>query len=101
MIKKLGNRNLLLILVALLAVFGIMRYISSKKGEDTFKTAIIPKIDSAKLNRIVIIPKPKSGKPFTLNKKGDKWYVSRDNVTSMSDKHSVDNLAKMVEMINP
>ncbi|HTA27491.1 MAG TPA: hypothetical protein VK809_06875, partial [Bacteroidia bacterium] len=63
MIKKLGNKGLLLILVALLAVFGIFRYISSRKSENTFQTTLIPKIDSTKLTGMVIFEKKLDNSP--------------------------------------
>ena len=80
MIKKLGNKSLLLILVLLLAVFLIARYFSTRNGENTFKTAIIPHIDTNRMNGMVIFQKPtKTGKPlpFIFTLKGKKWYVSQ------------------------
>jgi hypothetical protein len=111
MIKKLGNTKLILILVALLAVFGIFRYISSRKSENTFQTALIPRIDSAKLNGIVIFPKkldagPKGVKgtkvsPYIFTKKGKFWYVTQDGVTSRAEPRSSGYLISQMEAISP
>ena len=104
MIKKLGNKSLLIILIALLAAFSISRYISSKKGENTFATAIIPKIDSTRMTGLVIFQKatPK-GKPlpFIFTKKGKDWYVSQGTVTSRAEPRAANYMISQLEQISP
>jgi Domain of unknown function (DUF4340) len=104
MIKKLTNTQLLLILLALLAVFGIFRYISIKKGENTFQTNIVPKIDSVRLNGIIIYPRKTKGSsnlPYVFAKKGKDWYVSQGDVTSRAEPRSSNYLIKLIEEISP
>jgi Domain of unknown function (DUF4340) len=104
MIKKLGNKSLLLILVLLLAVFAVFRYISNKKGENTFQTALIPKLDSTKLNGIVIFPRiTKGGKslPYVFTKKGDTWYVSQGDISSRAEEHAAKYMITQMEQISP
>jgi Domain of unknown function (DUF4340) len=104
MIKKLGNKGLLLILVALLAIFGIFRYISNRNGENTFKTALIPKIDSTKLNGIVIFQRAtKKGtpKPFIFTLKGKVWYVSQGDVTGLADSRAAQYMVSQLQQISP
>jgi hypothetical protein len=112
MIKKLGNTKLFLILIAVAAVFGIFRYISSKKNENTFQTALIPKIDSAKLNGIVIFPKKlESGPkgivhadrllPYVFTRKGKEWYVTQGDVASRAEPRSSHYLISQMEAISP
>lgn len=104
MIKKLGNKGLLIILVVLLAVFGIARFISNKTGENTFKTSIIPQIDSNKLTGMVIFQKAtKKGKPlpFIFTRKGNEWYVSQGNIGGRAAKRSVQYMVSQLEDISP
>jgi hypothetical protein len=111
MIRKLGNKGLVLILMLLLAVFSVFRYISNKKGENTFQTSIIPKIDSNKLNGMVIFPKkieagPKGVHadkllPYIFTKKGKVWYVSQGDVTSRTEPRAVHYMMAQIEEISP
>jgi hypothetical protein len=104
MIKKLGNKNLLLILVLLLAVFAIARYISNKKGENTFQTSIIPTIDSNRMNGMVIFQKAtKKGKPlpFVFTCKGKEWFVSQGNVISRAEPRAAHYMISQLEDISP
>src|SRR6185312_2859829 len=104
MIKKLGNKALLLILVALLAIFGIVRYFSTRNGENTFKTAIIPKIDSARMNGMVIFQKiSKKGMPlpFIFTRKGKEWYVSQGTVSGRAEQRSAQYMISQLEQISP
>ncbi len=104
MIKKLGNKGLLLLLLLALAIFGLFRYISNKKGENTFKTAIIPKIDSARMNGMVIFPKiEKTGKPlpYVFKKVGKYWYVSQGDISSKAEPRSANYVISQLEQISP
>jgi len=104
MIKKIGNTGLLIILVALLGVFFIARYISNKKGENTFQTAIIPKIDSARMNGMVIFQRAtKTGipKPFVFTRKGKEWYVSQGDVSGLADPRAAQYMVSQLEQISP
>jgi len=110
MIKKLGNTGLLLILVLALALFGLFRYISNKKGENTFKTALIPKIDSGRLNHIVVYPKmeqkgPKEPwtkpLPYVFTRQGKTWYVSQGDIMSRAEPRGANYLVSQLEQINP
>jgi hypothetical protein len=104
MIKKLGNKALLLILVLLLAVFGIFRYISNKRGENTFQTAIIPTIDTNRMNGMVIFQKAtKKGKPlpYVFTRKGKEWWVSQGNVSGRAEPHAARYMISQMEQISP
>lgn len=104
MIKKLGNKSLLLILVLLLAVFLIARYFSTRNGENTFKTAIIPHIDTNRMNGMAIFQKPtKTGKPlpFIFTLKDKKWYVSQGQVTGPAQERAAQYMISQLEHISP
>ena len=55
MSKKVGNKELFIILIILIGVYALVRYINHKRGENTFHTAIIPKVDTNS-NRYVYLP---------------------------------------------
>jgi hypothetical protein len=104
MIKKLGNKTLLLLLVAMLAVVGIVRYISTRNGENTFKTAIVTKIDSARMNGMIIFQKTtKKGTPlpFIFTRKGKEWIISEGNVSGRADQRSAEYMKSQLEHISP
>ncbi len=101
MIKKLNNKQLLLILLALAVGYGISAYLRNKKGENTFHTNIIPKIDSNKLTTFYIYPKLKQAKPIRFDLKGKTWMVSQDGITSRAEERSQQYIIKLIEGITP
>lgn len=112
MIKKLGNKGLLLILALLIIVFAIARYISNKKGENTFKTAIIPKIDSTRMNGMVIFPEAPTSQPgqksvkpkplpFIFTRKGKEWYVTQNGIGGRAQLRSAKYMIDQLEQISP
>jgi len=102
MIKKLNNKQLILILLALVVGYGITAYVRNKKGENTFHTNIIPKIDSNKLTTFYIYPKIKTVKPIKFELKGKNcWMVSQDGVTSRAEARSQQYVIKLIEGITP
>jgi len=102
MIRKLNNTTLLLILVVLLGIYGLAKYISYKKGENTFHTHIIPKIDSNKVNTMFIYPKAiAKEKPIQFNLKGKTWMVSQNGITSRAEERSERYVIQLIEAISP
>ncbi len=101
MIRKLGNKGLLLILVLALAIFGLFRYISNKRGENTFKTAIIPKIDTNKLDGMIIFSKQNKQKPYVFTRKGKYWYVMQGDIGSRAEPRSASYTVSQLEQISP
>lgn len=101
MIKKLNNKQLLLILLVLAGVYAITAYIRNKKGENTFHTNIIPKIDTNKLTTFYIYPKLNKQKPIRFDLKGKTWYVSQGNITSRAEMTSEKYIIKLIESITP
>jgi hypothetical protein len=101
MIKKLNNKQLLLILLALGSIYGITMFIRNKKGENTFHTNIIPKIDTTKLNTMYIYPKLKQGKPIRFDLKGKTWMVSSGGITSRAEERAQHYIIQLIEGITP
>jgi hypothetical protein len=101
MIKSMNNTRLALILAALLAMLAIFKYIGSKKSENTFKTVIIPKIDTAKVTGIEIFPKKKKTSPIVISKKGNTWYATQGDITSRAEARSGKYLMGEILKISP
>jgi len=101
MSKKLGNKQLLVILLALVGVYFIYRYISNKRGENTFNTAIIPKIDTAKITEMLIYTDVKKGEPMRFTKKGNRWLVTQGGYTTLADLRSEKFVVDQLKQIAP
>jgi hypothetical protein len=101
MSKNLSNKQLLIILLVLAGIYGIYRFISNKKGENTFHTAIIPKIDTNKITDMLIYTKEKKGEPMHFTKNGKTWMVSRDGYTTIADEHSEKYVIDQLGQIAP
>ncbi len=101
MLKKLNNTQLVLILLVLAGIYGITTYIRNKKGENTFHTNIIPKIDTTKLTTFYIYPKEKKATPIRFDLKGKTWMVSQDGISSRAEEKSESYVIKLIEAISP
>ncbi len=101
MIKKLNNKQLALILIVLLGIYGIAKYVNTKRGENTFHTSIIPKIDTNKVNTIYIYPKLTKGKPIRFDLKGKNWIVSQNSISSRAEQKSERYVIQLIEAITP
>ncbi|HTB08137.1 MAG TPA: DUF4340 domain-containing protein [Bacteroidia bacterium] len=101
MIKKFSNGQLALILGILLVAFAISRYVSNKNGGNTFHTALIPKIDSAKINGMLVYPKTKGSKLISFKKVNNVWMVSEGDVTSRADQKAEGYIIKQLQQISP
>ncbi len=101
MSKKISNTRLLVILLVLVGIYFIARYISNKRGENTFHTAIIPKIDSSKITDMFIFAKEKKGEPMHFTKKDKKWFVTREGYTTLADERSDKFVLEQLAQIAP
>lgn len=101
MSRKGNNKKLALLFFALILIFAIAEYYHYRKGENTFKTNIIPKIDTGKINKLVIFPNKKGSKPIGFTKKGNDWMVSEEDITSRAEPNAVRNLMVEIMKISP
>lgn len=91
MLKKFNNRTLIIVLVALLVVFGIMQIVSMQKGERNFR-AFLAQIDTASVNKIELIGFKKD--PMVFEQKGNSWQISQGAKVAQADKYGIDNILK-------
>ncbi len=70
----MNNRILLIILVALLAIYGLTQIFSGKR-ERSFNADLI-QLDTARVTSVVITPKT-GDEPITLKREGQQWIASQ------------------------
>lgn len=101
--KKIGNKELFIILIALIGIYAIVRYIATKRGENTFHTAIIPKLDTNKLSDIYIYlhQKGTEDKPLHFFKKGGSLMVTQNGYTTLADENAEGFVVKLIQQISP
>ncbi|HXB12211.1 MAG TPA: DUF4340 domain-containing protein [Bacteroidia bacterium] len=100
MSKKIDNKKLLSILIILVGIYCLSRYISSKRGENTFKPAIIPNIDTNKVGSIYIYGN-KRKYPIHLHKESKQWMASWNDITSIAEQGSPRYMISQLRDISP
>lgn len=101
MSKKISNTKLFLILVALLALYGLSRYIDGKRGANTFHTVLIKHFDSAKVASVYIYAKEGKGQPIKLFVKNGKWMAGEGDVASLAEERSANYIIEQLQQIAP
>jgi len=99
--KRLGNTQLFIIFGILVFIYGVYRYINAKKGENTFHTHIIPKIDSAKVNGMLIYTSAKKGEPMRFTLKDKKWMITQSGYTTLADDKAESYVIEQIRQISP
>ena len=92
----MNNKILLIILVALLAIYGLSRLFSGDK-ETTFKTELI-QVDTAAVGSITIDPRGEEP-PFTLKKEGGQWIATRGALNIKAAQSGVQALLSNLSLI--
>ncbi len=92
----MNNKVLLIILVALLAIYGLSRLLSGNK-ETTFKAELI-KVDTATVNSITIDPRGEEAS-FTLRKESGRWIATRDALSVKASQNAVQSLLGNLALI--
>ncbi len=85
----------------LVAIYGIFHFIQSKRGENTFRTNVIPKVDSGKVNAMLIYTSAKRGEPMKFTRKNGKWMVTQGGYTTLADDKAESYVIEQVGMISP
>ncbi|MDZ4847600.1 MAG: DUF4340 domain-containing protein [Chitinophagales bacterium] len=99
--SKFSNKSLLLLLVALGAILGAIKYFDSQKGERNFRNELV-EIDSAKVSTILIYPKSKKGEEVKLFKEGSGWKVKiTDSKSQQVDSARITGLFEAIAGLKP
>ncbi|MCB0556885.1 MAG: DUF4340 domain-containing protein [Phaeodactylibacter sp.] len=92
----MNNKVLLLILAALLAIYGLSRLFSGKK-DSTFQTELIS-VDSTVVGSLQLAPKGEEA-PFSLKKEEGRWFATQNDLTVPANASSVQSLLAGLSMI--
>lgn len=92
----MNNKVLLIILVALIAIYGLSRLFSGNK-ETTFKAELI-KVDTAMVSSITIDPRGEET-AFTLKKEGGQWIATRDALSVRASQGAVQSLLSNLALV--
>lgn len=94
---KKNNRMMLILFLALAAVFVITRFTRVKNSERTLRTDIV-QIDTSMVTSMILYPRSEMGDEIRFSKNGTAWSVSRDDITAPADEQSV--RATLAELMN-
>ena len=86
----MNNKVLLIILVALLAIFGLSKFFSGN-DDSSFNPEFI-RVDKDAVTKIVLHSKADSQAEAVLTKSGDGWTLSKNGKSHQASIESVDNL---------
>lgn len=76
--KKLNNKILLIVLVAMIAIFALSRVFRSPKLEANMRKELVM-LDTAKVTEVRIAASATPGEEIKLLKSGAQWFVSKGN----------------------
>jgi len=97
MASKFNNKILLIVLVILAGVFILTRTVKQRRSSGNLKTDIV-KVDSAAINTILLYPSAEKGAEITFSRTGNKWQVTKGEITSDADRNNIGNM--FAELIN-
>lgn len=97
--SKKNNRILLIVLVALLALYFGKRYLGNS-GERNFKKELIA-LDTATVNKIVVDAKSNDRVPITLTRTGNDWEVSDGKITDNASPSVISGILASLASMKP
>lgn len=100
MFKRLNLKVLLVIFIALLAVFLITKMIENKKGERSFRKDLVT-VSIDDVDRLFFIPEPLNGREIDLIKGAQGWSVVADGITYNADGSVIENLINSLISMKP
>ncbi len=96
MTKKLNNKTLLYIFIALLALFFIVKWYQKTRAEKTLNTELVS-IDTSKVSEILLYPTAENRKEIKFFKENNVWKVKKDNVVAECEESTVKNLLQTLQ----
>lgn len=95
---KFKNRNLLITLLVLVAIFVVTRVTSVKRAERTLKADIV-QIDTSQVSAMLLYPRSERGIGLEFTKTAGSWKVAREGLTAAADLRSVNStLAELLAL---
>ncbi len=93
-------KALLIILVALIVIFGISKFYDNKKGESTMLTDLVD-VDTSEITAIYFYPKEFDKKEIKLFKENNKWNLSYDDKVVAADENSINSILVQIDGLKP
>lgn len=88
--KKINNKTLLFVLVALAAIYLTLKFFRGSRDTNLPETLV--QVDTAAVTEIKIYPKENNFEEISLVREGKKWNVKEKNKTSATDNSAVPSL---------
>jgi hypothetical protein len=86
--------------VILAGMFILTRTIKQKRSSGNLKTDIV-KVDSSGVNTILLYPSAEKGAEIIFSRIGNKWQVTKGEITSDADKNNIDNMFAELISLKP
>jgi hypothetical protein len=100
MASKFNNKILVIVLIALVGLFFLLRAIYEKRSAGNLKTDLV-QIDSSLVNSILLYPSAEKGAEITFTRAGNKWKVSKGEITADADERSIQNIFGELVVLKP
>lgn len=88
MSRKINNRVLLIVFLALAAIFVITRFTSAGRTERNLRTDL-GDIDTARVTAMLLFPQAEQGGEIRFERRGDGWTVTHEGITADADARNV------------
>jgi hypothetical protein len=96
--KKITNKSLLILFLALAVIAIAIYFIDKNKGERTFKSELFT-VDTAKVTAITIYPKGKTNGTLNLIRTGKNWDIKYDNRTYPADSMAIKSILQALSKV--
>jgi hypothetical protein len=100
MASKFNNKILVIVLAVLVGLFFLLRIVYEKRSSGNLKSDLVD-IDSSLVNTILLYPSAEKGAEIIFTRTGDKWTVSKGEITADADEHSVPNMLGELIALKP
>ena len=100
MSKRFDNKKILYILAGLIVLLAVTFLVKIPREKSTIREILI-ELDTAKVNKIAVLPRAAEGDPFEFIKRDGKWLIQQKNIVSAPEKGVVENILLEVQNIRP
>ncbi len=98
--KKINNKVLLIVLVALAVVFALSKVFRAARVKGNLKETIL-QIDTARVTKLLLYPASENGKEIELLKEANQWSVKFNNRTAKTEQGSVSSALAAFAKLKP
>lgn len=98
MANKMKNKNLIIVLVLLIAIFVLVKIFHTLRMNNTMGRGLLEKIDTSKVTEIFLFPISENGNQIRFTKQANNWYAEKGKIKTEVDPNSLHSL--LSEIIN-